>query len=409
MIPTRPRRTRRSRYALAVLAVVAPVLAMLGFAPTAAAAAQPPPPQTVTVPIRNFTFTPADLTVHVGDTVIWVNEDRAPHDATTTGAPVPFGSGILRQGESYRYTFTAPGTYSYQCTIHPNMVGTVTAVEHEAAAPAVAPPLPAQPVPPAPEVPADGAPAAGGPAGEAVAPAPPAPDAPAAPAPAPGAVSPGTQPAPGTSQVAGAAQQGRQLNPLLIVAGFALGLATLCLLMISARPAGAPAAASGGAMVGTGAGSLSRPAGAATMVGSRHRRRGPLSPLPLRVVAAAGLAIDAYVHFDLAADYDLVGSAITQGTLFRVQGVVAALAALVILLIGNTRVYQAVFLVAVSALVPVVLYTYVDVGALGPLPDMYEPVWYADKTISAIGEAVAALAAAGLLALTRRPRNSTPA
>lgn len=135
--------------------------------------------------------------------------------------------------------------------------------------------------------------------------------------------------------------------------------------------------------------------------------------LLLRVLAAAGLAVDGYVHFDLATTYDAVGSTLTQGTLFRVQAGAAVLAALLILLIrrtpiGRIWVYAVVFLVAASALVPVLLYTYVDVGSLGPLPNMYEPAWYPDKTLSAIGEAVAIVAAGSLLALTLRSRSASP-
>ena len=51
----------------------------------------------------------------------------------------------------------------------------------------------------------------------------------------------------------------------------------------------------------------------------------------------------------------------------------------------------------------VVLYRYVDVPALGPLPAMYEPVWFTEKSLSAVAEAVAAIAAAlGILQLRRR-------
>ncbi|MGH3913354.1 MAG: hypothetical protein ACRDTC_08090 [Pseudonocardiaceae bacterium] len=144
-----------------------------------------------------------------------------------------------------------------------------------------------------------------------------------------------------------------------------------------------------------------------TMINSDHRVRGPVTLL-LRVVAAAGLVVDGYVHFELAAGYDAVGSTITQGTLFRVQGVIAILAAVLILLMGRAWVYLAAFLVAASALVAVVASAYIDLGSFGPLPNMYEPVWYPDKTNSAIGEAVAAAAALGLLALTTL-RRRTPA
>jgi hypothetical protein len=124
----------------------------------------------------------------------------------------------------------------------------------------------------------------------------------------------------------------------------------------------------------------------------------------LRVLVAAGLAVDAYVHWDFAPDMAFVeGGSIGGDTLFRVQAVVAAVVAVLILVLARRWTYAVAFLVAASALGAVVLYYYVDVGALGPIPDMSEPVWYGDKTISAVGEGVAALAAlVGFL--TVRPR-----
>ncbi|MGH3789612.1 MAG: hypothetical protein ACRDRU_15170 [Pseudonocardiaceae bacterium] len=57
---------------------------------------------------------------------------------------------------------------------------------------------------------------------------------------------------------------------------------------------------------------------------------------------------------------------------------------------GLASVVIFVGLVASSALGAVLLYRYVDLGSLGPLPDMHEPVWYPEKTVSAIAEGVAA-------------------
>lgn len=124
----------------------------------------------------------------------------------------------------------------------------------------------------------------------------------------------------------------------------------------------------------------------------------------LRVLAAGGLAIDAYVHFQLAPAYDSLGSTITQGTLFRIEAAVAALVAVLLLLVDRTMVYVSTALVAGSALATVLVYRWVDVGALGPLPNMYEPVWYPDKTISAAGEAVATVAALVLVAIAVHAR-----
>jgi len=53
--------------------------------------------------------------------------------------------------------------------------------------------------------------------------------------PAPGVAPTSTLPAPVNTQVVGAAQEGRQLDPMIIIVGVALGVATLCLLLISPR------------------------------------------------------------------------------------------------------------------------------------------------------------------------------
>jgi hypothetical protein len=117
----------------------------------------------------------------------------------------------------------------------------------------------------------------------------------------------------------------------------------------------------------------------------------------LAVVVAAGLAVDAYVHFNLASTYDAVKSgSVSQGELFRVEGSVAAVTAVAVIL--RPRRYTALFalLVAAGGLAAVLVYRYVNVGTLGPLPNMYEPVWYAKKAQSAWSEGAAALAALAL-------------
>lgn len=116
-----------------------------------------------------------------------------------------------------------------------------------------------------------------------------------------------------------------------------------------------------------------------------------------RVVGAAGLGYDAYAHLDLAANFDANRALISQGMLFRVEAVGAVLAALLVLLIRHRATATFALLIAGSALGAVLLYRYVDLGALGPLPDMYEPSWYPEKIYSAIAEAVAVLAAAALV------------
>lgn len=126
----------------------------------------------------------------------------------------------------------------------------------------------------------------------------------------------------------------------------------------------------------------------------------------LRALAAAGLAVDAYVHVDLSGRYD-IGGTISQSTLFLIQASLAAVAALAIVLRGRRPEAAFGFVVAAAALGAVLLYRYVDVGPLGPLPNMYEPVWYAEKTLSAFAEGVAVLACAALFIVGAPPRRRT--
>jgi hypothetical protein len=126
----------------------------------------------------------------------------------------------------------------------------------------------------------------------------------------------------------------------------------------------------------------------------------------LRVLTAAGLAVDAYVHADLAGNYDPIRHSISQGTLFRIEAGASAGAALLILLTAGRIAWAVTFLVAASALAAIMLYRYVNVGTLGPLPNMYEPLWFPKKTVSAIAEAVAvATSVAGFIWATLRARS----
>jgi plastocyanin len=75
------------------------------------------------VEIKDFAFGPTTLTVKVGDTVTWINNDVTGHSATADDGS--FDTGVMSQGESGSYTFTEAGTYGYHCTPHPNMKGTI--------------------------------------------------------------------------------------------------------------------------------------------------------------------------------------------------------------------------------------------------------------------------------------------
>ncbi|MBD0694843.1 hypothetical protein BG452_17830 [Streptomyces sp. CBMA123] len=122
----------------------------------------------------------------------------------------------------------------------------------------------------------------------------------------------------------------------------------------------------------------------------------------LRLAAAAGLAVDAAVHARLAERYDAVGDTLSQGTLFRAEAAAASLAVLLVLLLRRRTGDLFGWLVAASGLGALLLYRYVDVGPLGPLPNMYEPFWFADKTLAAWAEGVALVALTVLLSARGR-------
>ncbi len=81
-----------------------------------------------TVKISNFKYEPATLTIHVGETVKFVNQDEEPH--TVTAKDGSFNSKGLDTNQDWIYTFTQTGTFPYFCTIHPFMKGTITVLPH---------------------------------------------------------------------------------------------------------------------------------------------------------------------------------------------------------------------------------------------------------------------------------------
>lgn len=75
------------------------------------------------IAISNFTFSPASLTVKVGDSVTWTNQDSMGHSVTADDSS--FDTGVFTNGESKTVTFSKAGTYTYHCSVHPNMHGTI--------------------------------------------------------------------------------------------------------------------------------------------------------------------------------------------------------------------------------------------------------------------------------------------
>jgi len=90
----------------------------------------PPPSQAApvsadatTIQIAGFAFSPASVSVPAGTTVAWTNADSAPH--TVTALDGSFDSGIFDPGGGFAWEFTSPGTFAYQCALHPQMQGEV--------------------------------------------------------------------------------------------------------------------------------------------------------------------------------------------------------------------------------------------------------------------------------------------
>ncbi|HLK25571.1 MAG TPA: cupredoxin domain-containing protein [Caulobacteraceae bacterium] len=103
--------------ALALVVAAAPAPGHWGGAAHAAAE------RMVNVKIANFAFNPGVTTVSVGTTVMWTNNDDDAHSVVADNKA--FRSSPMDTGDSYKFTFTTPGTFAYHCGLHPQMVGKV--------------------------------------------------------------------------------------------------------------------------------------------------------------------------------------------------------------------------------------------------------------------------------------------
>jgi plastocyanin len=74
---------------------------------------------THTVTIENLQFNPAELTVHRGDKVVWVNKDFFPH--TATAKDKVFDSGTIDANGSWAFKADKTGDHPYGCNFHPTM------------------------------------------------------------------------------------------------------------------------------------------------------------------------------------------------------------------------------------------------------------------------------------------------
>jgi plastocyanin len=83
-----------------------------------------PKKQVHSVSIDDMKFQPADLSVAVGDSVEWTNNDDRDHNVAAKDGS--FKSPNLSNGATFKYTFKKAGKFAYGCSLHPRMKGTVT-------------------------------------------------------------------------------------------------------------------------------------------------------------------------------------------------------------------------------------------------------------------------------------------
>ncbi len=123
---------------IAGIAVIAVVVGFMMIRPTGQAPpiqppVQPPQPQEFFIsqplgsafPDNDLNFDPPDVTISVGDTVTWVNDDENIHTATHRGDPALFDSETVEAGEEFSVTFSEAGEFQYFCKFHPWMGGVV--------------------------------------------------------------------------------------------------------------------------------------------------------------------------------------------------------------------------------------------------------------------------------------------
>jgi plastocyanin len=110
--------------AAALLALLFFVAACGGGGTSSSSSSQPATGGAAQISMKNIAFTPADVTVKVGQTVTWTNDDAAQHDVVANDGT--FKSDLLGTGQTFSFTFTKAGTFAYYCAVHPQMKGTVT-------------------------------------------------------------------------------------------------------------------------------------------------------------------------------------------------------------------------------------------------------------------------------------------
>jgi plastocyanin len=162
---TRHALTARVVAAIAIAGVVAACSTASGGGPMPSSTAGLPRPSTPTVDVemQDYVFAPASVEIEVGTTVRWTNRGQAPHTATADDGS--FDTGQIATGESAGHVFASTGTFTYLCTLHPDMRGTITVVAAASPAPTTEPTTePSAPAPTATPKPSEPAPSEPAPA-----------------------------------------------------------------------------------------------------------------------------------------------------------------------------------------------------------------------------------------------------
>jgi len=76
------------------------------------------------IEIKDFAFNPQTLTVKSGEKITWINRDEEPHTVVSVGKKFK-KSTALDTDQEFTITAGAPGTYTYFCSVHPKMTGTI--------------------------------------------------------------------------------------------------------------------------------------------------------------------------------------------------------------------------------------------------------------------------------------------
>ena len=80
--------------------------------------------KTIEISIMDYSFNLGELTINVGDTVIWTNKDSVKHTVTSDSGD-ELGSELLSKDKSYSHTFNSKGEFGYHCTPHSYMKGKI--------------------------------------------------------------------------------------------------------------------------------------------------------------------------------------------------------------------------------------------------------------------------------------------